>query len=96
MKKLLSTPNAMERRFTFAATTVSKSFSPHQRVLNQMASLRAVVVNIGKNNENIINQGEKMKTLLSLLLIVLMIGTVIGCQKSVNDHGMTPEQHKNM
>ncbi len=37
-----------------------------------------------------------MKTLLSLLLITLMIGTVAGCQNSAKDHNMSAEEHKNM
>jgi len=37
-----------------------------------------------------------MKTLLSLLLITLMIGTVAGCQNSAEDHNMSMEEHKNM
>ncbi len=37
-----------------------------------------------------------MKIILSLLLMTLMIGTIVGCQNSAKDHNMTPEQHKNM
>lgn len=37
-----------------------------------------------------------MKTLLSLLLMTLMLGTVAGCQSSAKDHNMSAEEHKNM
>lgn len=37
-----------------------------------------------------------MKTLLSLLLITLMIGTVVGCQNSAKDHNMSAEEHDKM
>ncbi len=36
-----------------------------------------------------------MKTLLSLFLITLMIGTA-GCQKTAQDHNMSPEEHSKM
>jgi len=37
-----------------------------------------------------------MKTLLSLFLIALMIGTVAGCENSAKDHNMSMEEHNNM
>ncbi len=37
-----------------------------------------------------------MKTLLSMLLIALMIGTVAGCQSGAKDHNMSAEEHSNM
>jgi len=37
-----------------------------------------------------------MKTLLPLLLITLMIGTVAGCSNSAKDHNMTAAEHANM
>jgi hypothetical protein len=37
-----------------------------------------------------------MKKLLPMLLIVLVVGTVAGCQNSAKDHHMTAEQHANM
>jgi hypothetical protein len=37
-----------------------------------------------------------MKTVLSLFLITLMIGTFAGCQNSAKDHNMTPEEHSRM
>jgi hypothetical protein len=49
MNQPLSTPSAMERRFTFAATTVSKSFSPHLLARSTRKNLIAVVGNIQKS-----------------------------------------------
>ncbi len=40
--------------------------------------------------------GEKMKILPTLLLVILMIGTIVGCQNSAKDHNMSAEEHKNM
>ncbi len=38
-----------------------------------------------------------MKTLLQLLFVTLIIGTTAaGCQKSAQDHNMSPEEHANM
>jgi hypothetical protein len=37
-----------------------------------------------------------MKTLLAVLLITLMVGTVAGCQNSAKDHNMSTEEHKKM
>jgi len=50
MNQPLSTPNAMERRFTFAVTAVSKSFSPRPLVAQSpRKNLLAVAVNIQKS-----------------------------------------------
>jgi len=49
MNQLLSIPNAMERRFTFAVTAVSKSFSPRLLARNTRKNLIAVVGNIQKS-----------------------------------------------
>ncbi len=48
-----------------------------------------------KNNKNV-TQEKKMKTLLSVLLITLLLGTVTGCQNSAKDHNMSAEEHKKM
>jgi hypothetical protein len=47
MKQPLSTPNAMEKRSTFAVTTVGKSFSPRPLVLRSRKSLDHAVDNSG-------------------------------------------------
>jgi hypothetical protein len=49
MKQPLSTPNAMERCFTFAATTVSASFFPPLPVPNLRESRVAVVDKVGQS-----------------------------------------------
>jgi hypothetical protein len=46
LKQSLSTPNEMDRRSAFAATSVGKSFCPHPPVLNRRKSLDAVVDNV--------------------------------------------------
>ncbi len=41
-------------------------------------------------------EGEKMRTILALLLMTLVIGTVVGCQNSSKDQNMSAAEHAKM
>jgi len=54
MKQPHSTPNAMERRSTFAATTVGKSFWPRLPAISRRVSLDAAA-DTNEANEGVIS-----------------------------------------